>query len=77
MLLLPGLTAIRVFQQLLVKHVFSFNEIRLSCSLIVSEGQTNKNGEGSGRLWAPPNLIGMFRAARATSWRFHVVAVTN
>lgn len=63
-LLLTGLTTIRLFQQLFVKRVFSFNELRhLSCCQIVSEGQTNKYGEGSGRIWGDRHLIMMIREA--------------
>jgi hypothetical protein len=63
-LLLTGLTTVRLFQQLLVKRVCSINELHLSCSLIASEGQTNKYGKGSGRLWGHRYLNVMIREAR-------------
>ena len=59
-----GLTAIRLFQQLLVKRVFSIDDLHLSCSLIVSEGQTNKYGEGSGRIWGHRHFNVMIRESR-------------
>jgi hypothetical protein len=54
---------------------FSFSEIRLSCSLIVSDEQTNKYGEGSGRIWGLCHLIVMIRETGSSSYVSAVVVV--
>ena len=74
-LLLTGLTTIRLFQQLFVKRVFSFNELHhLSCCLIASEGQTNKYGEGSGRIWGTSSLDCDDWGSTSKNSCFHVAA---